>query len=126
MTDIIVTVPKGQMEHMQEKAGMSFTDYCLPYWGLSRKPKHLKAGERIYFVEGGKITRRADVTDIHPYLVGEVDIFFSEAMNFPIELKYPSFRGFRYFDLEAWMDYGCPEPGSEEYKAYHRMLMGED
>jgi len=124
--DILVTVPKGQMKHMQEKAASSYVDYNLPYWELGRTPKHLKVGDSIFFVEDGKITRRATVTDTRPYLVGEVDVFFSDVMNFPIELDYPSFRGFRYFHLELWMEWGTPQPGTEGYKEYHRILMGED
>lgn len=125
--DILVTVPKGQMEHMQEKAVCSYVDYMLPYWELSRTPKDLKVDDHIFFVEDGEITRRAIVTDITaPYSSGRIDVFFADVMNFPVVLSYPGFRGVRYFHLELWMEWGNPQPGGEDYKEYHRILMGED
>ena len=56
--DIIVTVPKSELKNIAEEREWAKTDQksALKYWKVSRIPKHLKPGDRVYFLENGQVT----------------------------------------------------------------------
>lgn len=55
--DIVVTVPKKEMVNIEkEDEYISQMDgHSVQFWSLNKKPKDLNVGDRVYFVENGKI-----------------------------------------------------------------------
>jgi len=86
MTDIVVTIPKKEMEHVfkdkfddpyipdedelmeyitDEYSGDSSDDDIFEsFWNLSSKPKRLTIGDKIWFIFNGKIVASGKVTAI--------------------------------------------------------------
>ena len=95
MADIIVTVPKDQVEH--------FLEDKMPapeaWWYLGRKPAYLQIEDSIGFVFKGAIRYAGTVTSIEPTKEGRWEIHFQDCGGID-PIPHEPFRGFRYFDIE--------------------------
>lgn len=55
--DIIVTIPKTELENIQqERAFADQSEDAVQYWSVGRKAQNLNVGDRVYFIENGQIT----------------------------------------------------------------------
>ena len=110
--DIVVTVPKSEYANIQEeetwaeKQGPSNESGACCFWKVSRLPKRLAPGDRVYFVQNGHIDNynefwyfeeegyECEVTGRFwegPLLVMKVP---SIRLKKPVPMK--GFQGFRY------------------------------
>lgn len=103
MADIIVTVPKDQVQH--------FMDIKVPaidaWWYLGQRPKHLQPGDLIGFVFTGAIMYAATVTFIEKNESGKWEVHFEDC-GWIKPIPHEHFRGFRYFDIEEHV-YGADD-----------------
>lgn len=101
--DIIVTVPKDQYKHMEEKAWAQY-EGDQAYWEMGRVPKKVERGDKLWFVMNGRVEMYATITDIDADPHGDHVAFdlrdFRGLVAKPI---YKGFRGFRYFDLNEYI-----------------------
>ena len=120
MTDIVVTLPKGNMGHLYEKIDATKEDE-LTWWDMKRQPNRFNDDEKVFVVCAGKVRGFFTVAYIRhhfPYAVPyaaqkigylheiyyeipidddetEIRIFFDEWTAIkPIKMK--GFQGFRY------------------------------
>ena len=104
--DIIVTVPKSEIEHFWEETDEIFDQ---EFWNIGKVPRKLEIGDYIYFVVEGKCVARAKVNHIEDNNEQQcewTDRFWSGCQIFwnkedfeEIEpFEYKGFQGFRYFN----------------------------
>ena len=101
--DIIVTVPKDQYKHMEEKAWAQY-EREQAYWEMGRVPKKIETGDKIFFVMDGRVSMYATIISIDADPHGDHCIF--DLLNFRGLVAKPihkPFRGFRYYDLNGHM-----------------------
>lgn len=101
--DIIVTVPKDQYKHMEEKAWAQY-DGDRPYWEMGRVPKNIEVGDKIFFVMDGRVSMYATISSIDADPHGDRCVI--ELLDFRSLVAKPihkPFVGFRYYDLNGHM-----------------------
>ena len=104
---IMVTVPKGEKANIAKEDlwAKKQKETVLQYWKVSRPPKRLEAGDRVYFVEDGHIRYYHNFLGIVQDFKCEVTGRFWPGTN--LKMTYPEtilerqvpmkgFRGFRY------------------------------
>ena len=110
--DIAVTVPKREMrriasENAWAEEAVREGSTVVQYWSVAKLPKKLNSGDRIYFIEDGRITHYHEYVDYALDAECEVTGKVWEGMN--LVMKYPGvrltvprrmqgFRGFRYVE----------------------------
>lgn len=107
--NILVTVPKSEVEHFWEEPASSGGCEC---WKLSGLPLRTKPGEYIYFAIGGKIVARAPIADMGvmtfvcdttgrrwsgPHILWKATEF--ERVSAPG--RFPALRGFCYLEKKV-------------------------
>lgn len=101
--DILVTVPKDQYRHMEEKAWAQFAG-DQAYWEMGRVPKKVEMGDKLWFVMDGKVEMYANIISIDADPHGDHVVFdlrdFRALVAKPV---HDGFRGFRYFDYQKFM-----------------------
>lgn len=54
--DIVVTIPKSEYKNDDlETKFLNDNPYAYQFWTLSRQPKNLNIGDRVYFIKNNKI-----------------------------------------------------------------------
>jgi len=107
--DIVVTIPKSESKTIQkeEEWAKQQSGTLYEYWKIGRQPKKLKVGERVYFIENGKITCWSELIGYDEDFTCEATKRFWPGLN--LVLKYPThylknsiptkgFQGFRYIE----------------------------
>lgn len=63
--DIVVTIPKSEYDNDDRETALfnSDKDY-IQFWTMSKLPKSIKVGDRVYFVKHGEIESSMQVYDI--------------------------------------------------------------
>ena len=56
--DIVVTIPKSEVENIkrEDEFVAQLQGNAVQFWAVPRKPKDLKVGDKVYFVENGYVT----------------------------------------------------------------------
>ena len=107
--DIMVTVPKDQYKHMEDKAWAQY-EGNQPYWEMGRVPKKIEMGDKIFFVMDGRVSMYATIISIDSDPHGDHCVLdlrdFRGLVAKPI---HKPFRGFRYFDLDHYIREGFDE-----------------
>ena len=101
--DIIVTVPKNQYKHMEDKAWAQY-EGDQPYWEMGRVPKKIEVDDKIFFVMDGRVSMYATIESIDADPHGDHCII--ELLDFRGLVAKPMhkpFVGFRYYDLNGHM-----------------------
>lgn len=103
--DIVVTVPKKEMKNLKEEDTFAAGKNVYQYWSVSKRPKYLNVGDKVYFVEDGKISYYhiflGFKDDIKCEATGREWSGCNLTLQYPeIKLKNPipmsGFQGFRY------------------------------
>lgn len=106
--DIVVTVPMDEISNVrnEDAYARSVGGGVIQFWSVSKKPKDLNIGDRVYFVEGGYIRY------YHKFLGFDCDsVCKATGRVWPginLVLEYPEvvlenpismkgFQGFRYY-----------------------------
>jgi hypothetical protein len=107
--DIVVTIPKSEYQN----DAIETNDYLdnadmVQFWTLSRVPKRLQVGDRVYFIKNNRIESSMKVIDIVTdsstkcettgrTWAGKCQLFLDDLReeNIPIQIK--GFQGYRYF-----------------------------
>lgn len=106
--DIVVTVPKNELKNVAKEetwAKENKNDNIFCFWKISREPKKLKPGDRVYFIHNGTIINynifshidydlNCDVTGRYWKGICLVMDTPSIPLKGPIPMK--GFQGFRY------------------------------
>lgn len=111
--NIVVTVPKSEQSNVKKEE--QYADKSIKegsnvaqYWQLSKKPKALQAGDKVYFVENGYIryyhtffkyteNAKCDVTNRVWNGINLVLDYPPVKLDKPIFMK--GFQGFRYLNF---------------------------
>lgn len=111
--DIVLTIPKSEYKHDDlETEYFKENKDAFQFWSLSRKPKKLNIGDRVYFVKNNKIDSSMKVFDVkkHSTMKCEVtnrvwtreyQIFMNDLKSENINIEVKGFQGFRYKWWEA-------------------------
>lgn len=56
--DIVVTIPRKEYRNIikEDEEVSRLNNQAVQFWSLPRKPKDIKVGDRVYFIEKGHIT----------------------------------------------------------------------
>jgi len=109
--NVVVTIPKKRLADIEREeadikrrlaAGEKGVSY---FWAMSRKPKELQAGDRMYFVWGGALRAYHIVTGFREVLQCETTgqkykgccVLLDPVIHEVEALAMEGFRGFRYF-----------------------------
>ena len=88
--DIVVTLPKKYgYDHLLEKI-YAANEGLVVWWNMSRIPKELKEGEKLFVVFDGKIEGYFEVFEIQETAI---DLTTYQEIK---SIKMKGFRGFRY------------------------------
>lgn len=106
--DIVVTIPKSEYGHddLETDFLLENPDY-YQFWTLSKVPKKLNIGDRIYFVKRNKVESSMEVFDIKTNQAehcevtdrnwnGKCLIYFKELREEEANIEVKGFQGFRY------------------------------
>lgn len=99
--DIVVTIPKTEYKNDD----MIKSD-LIQIWTLSKRPKKLNIGDRVYFVKNNTVERSMrvigirenSITKCYPtgFIRKGVQIFMDDLRYENINFQVKGFRGFRY------------------------------
>lgn len=119
LTDIIVTLPKGNLFHLDEKI-LATEEDRITWWDMKREPKSLNTNDKVFLVCGGFvhgyftiIKTRHNYDYTAAYAAPKISIFDQPYYDIPIEddiefriffdewfsiklIKMKGFQGFRY------------------------------
>ena len=107
--DIVVTIPRKEFGNIKkEDEWFKENPNSVWFWAISRKPKNLNKGDRVFFVENNQITHYGVFDDFIYNPVCEVTgrVWFGLNMLFrkpAVDIKpmpYKGFRGFRYCEFK--------------------------
>lgn len=108
--DIIVTIPKSEyMNDDIETKHMEIDDSLVQFWTLSKVPKELKIGDRVYFIKKNKIESSMKVIDIQMNgesicqttgraWKGACQIYMDDLRYESFDFVVRGFQGFRYLE----------------------------
>lgn len=108
--DIIVTIPKSEyMNDDIETKHMEIDDSLVQFWTLSKVPKELKIGDRVYFIKKNKIESSMKVIDIKMNgesicqttgraWKGACQIYMDDLRYESFDFVVRGFQGFRYLE----------------------------
>lgn len=107
--NIIVTVPKSELKNIEQEDqwAQKQNEETVQFWKISRKPKNLQKGDKVFFIENREIKYYHTFIDFGYDLKCEVTNRIWYGLN--LILKYPEtkinpirhkgFQGFRYTTL---------------------------
>lgn len=106
--DIVVTIPKSEYEHDDSETEflLQNPDY-FQFWTLSKVPKKLNIGDRIYFVKRNIVESSMEIFNILTNQNEHCDVtdrnwsrkcmvYFKEIREENINIEVKGFQGFRY------------------------------
>ena len=103
--DIMVTVPKTELKNLEREDNYAKENdnNIVQYWSISKKPKGLNIGDRVYFVENGYVRYWHEFIGFESDAMCEVTGRVWPGLN--LVLKYPetklktpvAMRGFQSF-----------------------------
>ena len=108
--DIVVTIPKSEYKNddLETEFFMSNKD-AYQFWALSKVPKNLEIGDRVYFVKYNKIDSSMKIFDINfdskisekcelTVRVWDVSciLYLNDLRDEKLGIKIKGFQGFRY------------------------------
>ena len=103
--DIVVTIPKSEYENDNKEATVYEQGRYEQFWQLSRQPKKLNIGDRVYFVKNGFIESSMKVIRIETKATATREvtnrawngclIFMDDLRQEQLE-RVRGFQGFRY------------------------------
>lgn len=108
--DIVVTIPKSEyMNDDLETKHMESDDSLVQFWTLSKVPKELKIGDRVYFIKNNKIESSMKVIDIKMngesicqttgrFWKGTCLIYMEDLRYEQFDFSVRGFQGFRYLE----------------------------
>lgn len=108
--DIVVTIPKSEAANTAKEDRWVVANQAegvVQFWSLGRKPKDLNIGDRVYFVERGRITCYQEFFGFASDPVCQVTGRLWPGLNLllrcpavPVRnyISYKGFRGFRYIE----------------------------
>ncbi|MFF2532257.1 hypothetical protein ACFVS2_25440 [Brevibacillus sp. NPDC058079] len=106
--DIVVTIPKSEYENDEKETErfLSNPNDYEQFWTLSRIPKKLEVGDRVYFVRNNQIESSMRVDRINQNSVttcevterewAGVQLFLDDLRIESIDISVRGFQGFRY------------------------------
>lgn len=106
--DIVVTIPKSEYKNDDRETKEMIEKNYIQFWSLSKTPKKLKIGDRIYFVKNKQIESSMKVIEIETnsvkkcetterLWVGNCQISMDNLRNEThLKLCVKGFQGFRY------------------------------
>lgn len=105
--DIVITIPKHEYENDDKETKDMLEKDLVQFWTLSRVPKKLNIGDRVYFVKNGKIESSMRVIDIIQDSImtcettgmvwsGKCQIVVDDLRVEQLDIKAQGFQGFRY------------------------------
>ena len=106
--DIVVTIPKSEYENDDMETGVFQQGGYEQFWQLSKCPKKLNIGDRVYFIKHGCVESSMKVTRIEKAAQTKCDVtgrVWSGVLIFLSDLAYvdgPEVRGFRGFRYRWW------------------------
>jgi hypothetical protein len=123
MSDIIVTLPDGDLWHLREKI-LARKNSEIAFWNMKRYPKSLEAGNKVFIACGGSIHGYFEVVDIRKKVegttIGSYERYYEEKLgempqgvkiqiifgdwHYIKEIHYKGFPGFRYADFPYELD----------------------
>lgn len=106
---IVVFVPKREYETDTAEVRALQDSDIVAFWTLSKVPKRLRVGERVYFVRNGRIVDSMRVIEIKQNSTMECDttgrtwsgkcqIVMDEYREEYFDVKVKAFQGFAYMD----------------------------
>jgi hypothetical protein len=108
LMDIVVTIPKNEyLNDDAETNDMLENPELEQFWTLSKIPKNLHIGDRLFFVKNNRIESSMRVLDIKDNSTtkcettkrvwsGNCQIFMNDLRSEAINLNVKGFQGFRY------------------------------
>lgn len=106
--DIVVTIPKPEYEtDDQETKEFIENENVIQFWTLGKTPKHLKVGDRVYFVKNNRVESSMRVIRIEKNSEtvcettgrkwsGACQVFMGDLRFEHLPMAVKGFRGFRY------------------------------
>lgn len=105
--DIVVTIPKSEYENDDRETQDMLDRDLVQFWTLSKMPRRLKIGDRVYFVKDGKIESSMKVVDIIENSTmtcettgrtwsGRCQIIMDDLRIEHLNIQVRGFQGFRY------------------------------
>jgi hypothetical protein len=105
--DIVVTIPKPEYENDDKETQDMLEKDLVQFWTLSKVPRKLRIGDRVYFVKNGKIESSMRVVDIIENSTmtcettkrtwsGKCQIIMDDLRMEQLDIQVKGFQGFRY------------------------------
>lgn len=106
--DIVVTIPKSEYKIDEKEREVLQSKDSVAFWTLSKLPKKLEIGDRVYFVKYGQIDSSMKVIEIKSnsketctttgrVWSGNCQLFLDELIDERLSnQKAKGFQGFRY------------------------------
>lgn len=103
--DIVVTIPKSEYKNDDLETKDMIENDLIQFWSLSKRPKNLNIGDRIYFIKNNKVESSMRVIDIQKGKErcfttdrrwSGVNIYMDDLKYENIDLQVKGFQGFRY------------------------------
>ncbi|KOS64640.1 hypothetical protein FJQ98_14185 [Lysinibacillus agricola] len=106
--DIVVTIPKNEYENDDRETAVFDQGGYEQFWQLSRRPKNLNIGDRVYFVKNRRIESSMGVKRIEEKTTASCDVTnrnWSGCLIFMDDLRQeyiPNIKGFQGFHYRWW------------------------
>ncbi|MED4904111.1 hypothetical protein [Parageobacillus thermoglucosidasius] len=107
--DIVVTIPKSEYanDEAETRDYLANPENMEQFWTLSKRPKKLNIGDRVFFVKHGRIESSMRVTRIKDDATtvcettgrvwsGKCQIFMDDLRMEHLDIRVRGFQGFRY------------------------------
>ena len=109
--DILVTIPKTEYKN-DDLENIDIENGSMAFWTLSRVPKELKVGDRVFFVKNNKIDSSMKVMDIlldnettcettGRVWKGKCQLILDNFKNEDNEEYIKGFQGYRYIESKS-------------------------
>lgn len=106
--DIVVTIPKREYKNDDlETECLSKDENAIQWWSMSKTPKKVKIGDRVYFVKNNKVESSMKVIDIelgsnrycevtYRFWNKGCNIIMNDLRYENLDIEVKGFQGFRY------------------------------
>jgi hypothetical protein len=106
--DIVVTIPKKEYKNDEKETNfLKENKDSYQFWGISKMPKKLQKGDRVYFIKNNRIDSSMKVKDMQkdsPEFCevtkrvwdNKVTIYLNDMRKESLDINIKGFQGFRY------------------------------